>query len=897
MIGTRLGPYEITAKLGAGGMGEVYRAQDTGLGRDVAIKVLPAAFPQDPERLARFEREAKLLAQLNHPNIAHIYGLEASGEPRALVMELVEGEDLAAVIARGPLPPAEALPIARQIADALEAAHEQGIVHRDLKPANVIVRADGQVKVLDFGLAKALDPTAGGGSGALANSPTLLDSPTLTAAGTQLGVILGTAAYMAPEQARGKAVDRRADVWAFGVVLYEMLCGRRAFTGETVSDTLAAILTRDPDWSALPSTTPAAVRRLLQRCLERDPKRRLRDIADARLELDEAAVAPEPAAAGPAPAARTWRRWASLAIALGAAGAGALAAWRLAPRAPASSAPAVTGLARLTHGGRSEWPSWSPDGSLLAYSSDRSGNAEIYVRHGEGGQDIDITNDPSEDVQPAFSPDGATVAFVSTRSSRTGLIRIGGNFTRVRTYGGDLWVVPALGGPQRRLAEDANFPAWRPDGSAILYVSGPENRRSILEVPAAGGPPRTVLASNQSSFEIDRIACSPDGRWISFETDAGGLHLMPASGGPPHLLASGMGHAWDAAGHLYFLGIEPLGGSRIEVVEISRDGQPARTAPVSLSLMTAELLQLAVARDGRRIAVPETEAARNLTRLPLAPGGGAPAGPEEQLTHERESDSYPSVSPDGRRVAFASDILGHNEVSVLDLETRRRVAVTLPGPDMGQQGPSWMPDGRNLLIGRQQAGAPSSTWMVAMDGSHQEEILQRTAQGAFNASTSPDGRRVAYVDHANGVQQAFVLDLATRRKTQITDTPGDKFDTIFSPDGRWLAVTAAKDDTVQLFLVPSVGGPMKQMTTGAERMRHPFFSPDGQWIYIQPSHRNIYRLPFAGGKLEPVTRFPEANLFIEEPTLSPDGRYLYYTHENGGASLWLLTLAGGKPGR
>ncbi len=303
--GTCFGPYEITAKLGEGGMGEVWRATDTRLKREVAIKVLPAAFTVDKERLARFEREAQLLAQLHHQNIASVFGLEESDGTRALVMELVPGEDLAARIARGPLPLEEALAVARQIAEALEAAHEKGIVHRDLKPANVKVRPDGTVKVLDFGLAKAMDSGAASGTGPV-RSPMLTNSPTLTAVhGTQLGMVLGTVSYMAPEQARGSAVDKRADIWAFGAVCFEMLTGRQLFAAETVSDTLAAVLRQEIDWQQLPPDTPAEVRRLLRRCLERDPRNRLHDIADARLMLQDAlagrADAPADATAGLAP--------------------------------------------------------------------------------------------------------------------------------------------------------------------------------------------------------------------------------------------------------------------------------------------------------------------------------------------------------------------------------------------------------------------------------------------------------------------------------------------------------------------------------------------------------------------------------------------------------------------
>jgi len=298
--GTRLGGYEIISPLGAGGMGEVYRARDTRLNRQVAIKVLPAAFANDPERLARFTREAQTLAALNHPNIAHIHRLEESSGVVALVMELVEGDDLSVLIARGPMPIAEALPIARQIAEALEAAHEEGFIHRDLKPANVKVRPDGTVKLLDFGLAKALAPDdAKEISGTLANSPTVA-SPAMTA----MGVILGTAAYMAPEQARGKGIDRRVDIWAFGVVFYEMLTGVRLFEGESVAETLGLIFSREPDLTRLPVDTPAGIRRIIGRCLVKDPRQRLRDAGDARLLIDDALEGKDPGASGAAGASR-----------------------------------------------------------------------------------------------------------------------------------------------------------------------------------------------------------------------------------------------------------------------------------------------------------------------------------------------------------------------------------------------------------------------------------------------------------------------------------------------------------------------------------------------------------------------------------------------------------------
>ena len=668
--GTRLGPYEIVSPLGAGGIGEVYRARDNRLGREVAVKILPEAFAQDAERLARFQREAQALASLNHPNIAHIHGLEESGGGRALVLELVEGETLAERIAQGPLPVDEALEVARQIADALEAAHEKGIVHRDLKPANVKRTPEGKVKVLDFGLAKALKADH--------SSPDVTSSPTMTAASTQAGVVIGTAAYMSPEQARGKSVDKRTDIWAFGSVLYEMLTGRKAFGGETVSDALAAVLRSDPDWAALPPETPAGIRRLLRRCLERDPRKRLHDIADARIEMEDRGDAETPSIP---PRARPGR---AVAAALAAAALAALVTWKLAAdRAPAPG-PVVTKLARLTRdAGRSDWPSWSRDGAFLAYASNRTGNTEIYVRRGEGGQDVAITNDPAEDVQPAFSPDGASVAFVSTRWSDTGLIRIGGTYGRnIRTYGGDLWVVPALGGAARRLAPNANFPVWRPDGSAILYVSGPENHRTVMEVPAKGGHPARSFRPSSPNSRSARIGCSPDGRWVSLETQTTGLSLMPAAG--VRRACSGRVSATPGTprpGASTSSRSTSYGGSRVQFIEARDD--PFAAHPVTVSVMTADLLELAVTHDGLRIATPQagsrpqldTHCARARRRRDLRTRGAA----HDRARHRR----LPERSPDGKRVAIVSDVLGHMDVRIVDVASHKSERLCASGRRRG----------------------------------------------------------------------------------------------------------------------------------------------------------------------------------------------------------------------
>ena len=506
--GERLGAYEIVAALGAGGMGEVYRARDTRLNRDVAIKILPDALAADPDRLARFTREAQLLAALNHQNIAAIYGIEGS---RALVMELVEGEDLSAVIARGPLTWADALPIARQIADALETAHEAGIIHRDLKPANIKVRTDGTVKVLDFGLAKALSPD---GSAAAADA---MNSPTLTARATQLGMVLGTAAYMAPEQARGKVVDRRADIWAFGVVLYEMLTGHRAFEGDDVSITLANVLKEDVHWNRLPADLPASAHRLLKRSLEKDPKRRLSSIGDARLELDDSTSSPVIAAS--APPRHQVLPWAIAAL----TGLGAIyLGWLALGRTNTSSTVTWTSIPAPVDGfSRVMGPAVSPDGKWIVFGApDAKGRDHLWIRS-FGAQSAQILQGTETGGSPFWSPDSRFIGFIKDRKLQS--VPVGGGTPQVLadvatnarggTWNRDgviLFVgAPGLGlhrvsasasGPAVALDAFANpagavtmFPSFLPDGQHFLFTRVSDSEASINVGSLADGTTTNLL--------------------------------------------------------------------------------------------------------------------------------------------------------------------------------------------------------------------------------------------------------------------------------------------------------------------------------------------------------------------------------------------------------------------
>ncbi len=503
--GTTVGVYEVLSAIGAGGMGEVYKARDTKLDRDVALKILPDAFVNDPERLARFQREAKVLASLNHPNIAAIYGLEESGDSPALVLEYVPGPTLQDRIAKGPIPLDEALPIARQIAEALEAAHEQGIIHRDLKPANVKVKDDGTVKVLDFGLAKALGPDLSDTEAA--NSPTM----TMTAAATKMGVIMGTAAYMSPEQAKGRQVDKRADIWAFGVVLYEMLTGRQAFGGTDISETLAAVLRQEMDWTDLPSDTPHSVRRLLRRCLERDHKRRLPEIGTARLEIDETDAAPEPFAGdSTARVAQPtlWQRPVSVAaIVLGSAVILGLAVWTM--TRPLQSDLRITRFripfeAGALPGVSGPLLALSPDGTTLVYAARNEGGTLQLFRSRMDQLDAEPIADTEGASNPFFSPDGTWVGF--------------------RGDGNAIKKVALAGGPVVTISEASGFrgATWGPDDT-IIFGAGVGG--GLSRVSADGGEPEAITTPDTDAGEVQH-------RWPQLLPGGNAVLFSVWSGGP-----------------------------------------------------------------------------------------------------------------------------------------------------------------------------------------------------------------------------------------------------------------------------------------------------------------------------------------------------------------------------
>ena len=804
--GTGIGPYEILAPLGAGGMGEVYRARDTRLDRDVAIKILPEVFASDPDRRARFEREAKTLAALNHPHIAQIYGLEAD----TLVMELVDGEDLAARIARGAIPVDDALPIARQIADALEAAHERGIIHRDLKPANVMLTAAGDVKVLDFGLAKAMDPA---GASSAVHDP--MNSPTITSPATQMGMILGTAAYMAPEQAKGKAVDRRADIWAFGVVLYEMLTGRRPFVGETMTDVIAAIVTREPDWAALPPATPRPIRDLLARCLDKDPRRRLRDIGEARLALERAgaAGADAPAVAAAAP---PWRRalpWAVTAAALVIALA---SVWMLSARPTSSSAALVRFTVLPPFGVRrpvGQGFAVSPDGRILAFSaSSNDGQIRIFLRRlDEPGADPVAGSENG--VLPFWSPDSRSIAF---------------------TKDGGLFRVNLDSGAQRRLC-DIPGPV---DGPHFARSAGTWGSEGVI----------VFTARTQGLFRVDENGGTP-AQLTSLDTDA--VHASPSflpDGRRVMFLALPLG---ETRGTVYAIGLD--GGARTTVTESSGgveyvDGLLLTTTAAPRSLVAQafdpELLRL----DGPVFPIRE--------QLELADVGGRTgfsASPQGVLVLDRSA----------RRVQRLTWMDRHGRV------------VSTVGPNARIPDFALAPNETQVVVRiTDSASLRSDLWLF--DGSRQSGTRLTFQIDTRRPLWSHDGRRV-YLTTMPGFQQWSLLVGAAHPQPFGKPAVFSHFEDA-TRDGRYLVVkTRGTSGAVEGLGIQDVGASAepRALVQGPQSLAGARVSPDGRWLAyaaMLPGGPEIFVQPFdRPGDAQQVSRAGGTG-----PMWRADGSELYY---------------------
>jgi len=811
-VAARVGPYEILSALGSGSMGEVYRARDTMLNRDVALKILPEAFASDPDRLARFTREAQTLAALNHPNIAAIYGIEESNDVRALVMELVAGDDLSQRIARGAIPIDEALPIARQIAEALEAAHEQGIIHRDLKPANIKVRSDGTVKVLDFGLAKAMEPTG-------AMSPNVSQSPTITTpAMTQVGMILGTAAYMAPEQARGKQADTRADVWAFGCVLYEILTGRRAFAGDDVPQTLAFVITKEPDWKALPTNTPPAIRRLLLRTLVKDPKERLHAIADARLELRDALAEPATPAVAPAVAVRTSSRvlatlpWALVALVGGLTAALLLRRATTDPVGHPARFVITTSPDAPFRSGTQPAVTISPDGSRVMYRSSRDADPIVtgllYVRALDQFEAVPLRGSEGA-LGAVFSRDGTWIVYHDVRD---------GALKRVLALGGSPETICSLDGATLRGA------SWAP-GDAIVFAT--DQSKGLLRVPAAGGNPERLTTVDPAKGERDHFwpDVMPDGRAVLFTSWDGSLDrsriaVVSLPSGEVHRLLDGTSPRFSPTGHLLFAAADrTLRAVGFDVRRLQVIGNPVTVAE-HVGIERTSGADFAVADDGSLVYTTETTVATTPRRLVWVDR----AGHEDPINVPVRGYTHARLSPDGTRVAL--DVREGQSIWIFDLSRQ-----TLQQLAAMSRAPVWSPDSKRVAFTAERDGVQSVYWQ-AFDGSGMMERLSSGTQVQIPLSFSPDGAQLIFATSPSPPYDLGVITLgAPRTATMLLHSKASEMNGVISTDGHWLAYESDESGRSEIYVRPFPNVETKRIQVSADGGTRPLWSPTGRELF------------------------------------------------------------------
>jgi len=843
--GTRLGPYEILSALGAGGMGEVYRARDTKLNRDVALKVLPETFIGDSQRLARFRREAQVLASLNHPNIAAIHGLEESNGVPALVLELVDGPTLADRIARGPLAADEALPIAKQIVDALEAAHAKGIIHRDLKPANIKMTSEGRVKILDFGIAKL--------AAADAASADLTGLATASLTMTRDGVLLGTPAYMSPEQARGQSVDKRTDIWAFGCLLYEMLTGRAAFTGNTVSDTIAAILERDPDWTRLPPATPQSVRRLLLRSLEKDCKRRLADISDARLDVDDSITALS--STGSKPLTPASRRSASRvaiasAVVLAVGIIPGLALWR----AIGGTAPRVSRMTIAPPNGQTlsantadRFIAIAPDGAHLAFLVFRGPQSNrLLVKAMDQLEPTEFKGLGDTLRGPFFSPDGAWIGFFDV----VGLLK------KVSVTGGPAVTVCRFDGAPRGAT-------WGADGTIIFATS--DTSTGLWQVSASGGEPKLLTKPNADRGERDHLwpRVLPDGRAVLFT-------IMPTTGGVENaqvaildlrsgtqktLVRHGSDAQYVATGQLVYGLSGELQAVSFDPNRLEALGTPTPVVPQVVTTASGANA-FDVAGDGTLVYLSgkvATAAARTLVWVDRH-------GKEEPLGAPPRTYVHPRVSPDGDRVLVESQ----DDVYDIWLWDSRRKTLTRVTTDPEADGrPLWAPDGQRMFFTSMRSSGVFNPFMQVVEGTGPAERLIESPTHEYPTSISADGTKIVLTDLMKSEVKILSLDDGHATSPPQTLFAGRNGE--ISPDGRWVAYESNESGQSEVYVrpFPAVNSGRWQVSnTGGTRPR-----------WARDSHELFYVAP--PGALMTVGVGKATAFTPGEPIKLLEGRYYY----------------------
>jgi Tol biopolymer transport system component/serine/threonine protein kinase len=863
--GTRLGPYEVVGLLGRGGMGKVYRARHPGLDREVAVKALSAGFKDHPSSLRRFEREAKLLASLNHPNIASVYDLIEVDEKPYLILELVEGDTLQQRIARGRMSLDDVIDFSVQLVDALEEAHGKGVIHRDLKPSNVKLSEAGRVKVLDFGLAKAHGATREA------------EKPHAT---TQSGIVLGTPGYMSPEQARGQTVDKRADIWAFGCLLYEMLSGERAFGGETSSDAIASVLRDEVEWKHLPVSTPPELLRLLRRCLQKDPKNRFQDIGDARVELAELTSGAYAATAQESPSLR-WKATAVAALLLLVV----VLAYVLIP--PPKTVPRFTHPVQVTSDvGREDFPSWSPDGRTLAYAAIQGSNWDVYVTQVDGGQPLNRTSDhEGTDFAPGWSPDGAQIAFRSARD------------------GGGIYAMSPLSGSPRKLVDrfDAVFsiasPLWTSDGAKLAYVvvSGEPGVAQLVEfLDLSTGQTERLSLPGRWNCRCE-FAFSPDGRFIAYvdaqepAAQVTQLWVMPLPDGEAVRISDGRTRdwspTWSSDGDAVFFLSNRGGSMDLWYQPIKDDGSP--DGPPEAATVGIGMQRATFSRDGTKLAYSKGRRVGNLFRIPVLEGRLATWSDAEQLTFDQARVEFVDVSPDGSRVVVSSDRSGNPDLwSMPAVGGELQQLTDDPTPDWL---PAFSPDGSEIAFYAYRSGN-RDLWIVPSTGGQARQVTRDEGSDS-SPGWSRDGKRLLFYSNRSGSWDLWSTATDGTEVEQLTEGMAtDRFPRM-SPDGEWILYSTSREGEAGLWLMPVTEGSERRLTEAIAY--YPAWSPDGRWVYFTPSRRpddNLWSVSVDGGEPSPVSDFKGKRGRLGRSALAVDGDWIYFTWEEDLGDIWVMDV-------
>jgi len=873
VIGQTLAHYKILEKIGSGGMGDVYLAEDTKLDRKVALKVLPPELAESEERRARFKREAKALAALDHPNIVQVFSVDEAEGVHFITMQLVRGKTLTELRPKNGFPLNKFFDIAIPMTDAVAAAHQEGITHRDLKPDNMMVGDDGRIRVLDFGLVK---PAAG----------FAVNSEGPTAAKTGQGVIVGTVNYMSPEQAQGKTVDARSDIFSLGVVFYEMLTGRRPFGGESSTAILSAILQEAPTpVREHRREIPQELARIVGRCLAKEPNRRIQTALDIRNELEAlkadlaSGVLQVVAPSSVRPTARHWVA-AGLSLTLILA---AVLFYLVRTRAPRIAVTQLGNPVRLTSAeGLKSSPTWSPDGGRLAYEADPRGDRDIWVTQLGGGTPVNLTaNHIGPDRYPSWSPDGREIAFLSQRNETWGL-----------------YTLPAVGGSARKVvsvqleAYPTGAPNWSDDGAQIAVPIRDAGSNFVEIVTLRTQETRRIALPEHGGNRVFDLSWSPDGRYFAYVTatfwanEVTQLWIVSAAGGEPIPVSDGFsGHwspTWSADGTKLFFasgrgGTMELWEQRIE------DGKPQSDAePVTTGVGIREAV---FSRDGAKLAYSRARRESNVWRVPID-GRLATWAEAEQITFDNAFVSHVGVSPDGKRVVITSNRTGLRDLWFLPSEGGEMVQFTT---DPSQEGaPEWSPDGTEIVFWSYRSGN-RDLWIKPADGGPAKQLTSDHADD-FAAAWSPDGREIAFVSKRSGFWDVWVVAVGGGEPRQLTADAGENRHPVWSPDGEWVVFQSLKEGRFVQWRVPAAGGEPEQLTEGPGQMAR--WSPDGNVLYFTGWHEragNLWAMSMEDGREYPVTDLVGRRGAMGL-TFSMGGEYLYFTWWEDIGDIWVMDV-------